>query len=587
MTTTTSSTTASEIAQSILEPADCFSFAGWQQFVEHLSQRSGESNGSPAGIDDELDDLFGQQDQPLLWGLPVISQTDAGQHLIRAAKLHDASTAVVSAEKDLLSWLNSLGENSNSDIHTLAIGIGVVAVLPKLAESCEEANWLAAAEQVAAMANADHQSVLSTLLANELRLMIGLQFPELKCFDQYASQAHRQLESQLEELLDADGAILSKHVQDIPAILGSWTRTLLLLDHASMELDDEPQERWEWFVRYSMRLLRSDGTHMLGSNDVPFHLHLYKTATKVSNDKNDRLIARGLLPGGNPKNKKVKMLHEEGTFSEWAGLAVFQQDWNADSPRVAVALDEEKFRMEVCRGSKLFELTGLPDVSINGKTLQTDDEWEEVGSHFDDDIDYLELELDLDDDVTLQRQLCLIHDDEMLLIADSVFCKSAERIDYRNEWTLADSITPMQESENNEYYLRQKEIRSLVLPLNLSEWQSANSDDKIQATDQKLTVSQSVLGKTLYSPVWVSLNPEASVQPRTWRKLSVSEAMQTVPDDVARAYRVRIGDNQWVFYKSFGEVGNRTFLGQNQTSDLFIGKFLEDGNVEELLAIDP
>ena len=196
MTTTTSSTTASEIAQSILESADCFSFAGWQQFVEHLSQRSGESNGSPAGIDDELDDLFGQQDQPLLWGLPVISQTDAGQHLSRAAKLHDASTAVVSAEKDLLSWLNSLGENSNSDIHTLAIGISVVAVLPKLAESCEEANWLAAAEQVAAMANADHQCLLSTLLVNELRLMIGLQFPELKCFDQYASQAHRQLESQ-------------------------------------------------------------------------------------------------------------------------------------------------------------------------------------------------------------------------------------------------------------------------------------------------------------------------------------------------------------------------------------------------------
>ncbi len=97
---------------------------------------------------------------------------------------------------------------------------------------------------------------------------------------------------------------------------------------------------------------------------------------------------------------------------------------------------------------------------------------------------------------------------------------------------------------------------------------------------------QSALGKTLYAPLFVDLDPANSVKPRTWRKLTVAETLEIVDDDVARAYRVRVGRQQWVLYKSFQNIASRTFLGQNYKCDLVLGRFEKDGNMQELLSLE-
>ena len=113
------------------------------------------------------------------------------------------------------------------------------------------------------------------------------------------------------------------------------------------------------------------------------------------------------------------------------------------------------------------------------------------------------------------------------------------------------------------------------------------ADDQFAAADDTITLTQSTMGETLYAPVFAQLDPFQSVKPRTWRKLTVADKLEIVGDDVARAWRIRIGDRQWVIYKSFSGIGNRTFLGQNHTCDLLIGRFQKDGNVEDLLILEP
>jgi hypothetical protein len=47
------------------------------------------------------------------------------------------------------------------------------------------------------------------------------------------------------------------------------------------------------------------------------------------------------------------------------------------------------------------------------------------------------------------------------------------------------------------------------------------------------------------------------------------------------------GDNQWIFYRSQGPRGNRTFMGQNTSSECVIARFKSpSGEVVPLLEIE-
>ena len=75
------------------------------------------------------------------------------------------------------------------------------------------------------------------------------------------------------------------------------------------------------------------------------------------------------------------------------------------------------------------------------------------------------------------------------------------------------------------------------------------------------------------------------MQPRTWRRLTVAESLEVVQQDVAVAFRVRVGSDQWVIYRSLGERGNRTFFGENLLDEFFIGTLNRKGMVEAMVQI--
>ena len=160
------------------------------------------------------------------------------------------------------------------------------------------------------------------------------------------------------------------------------------------------------------------------------------------------------------------------------------------------------------------------------------------------------------------------------------------RIDYQCDLPLATGMGLFPESETSEIYLRDSAIRSLVLPLGLSEWQSGQtSDNFVKPVDGALQRRQSIDGAGLCSAWFVDLCPRRSVQPRTWRQLAVGENLELVSADHAVAYRVQIGTEQWVIYRAVASSGNRTFMGENFSRDFFIGRFDPHGDVEELLQI--
>jgi hypothetical protein len=319
---------------------------------------------------------------------------------------------------------------------------------------------------------------------------------------------------------------------------------------------------------------------------------LIRAAVATSTDTTDKKIANQLLKRQPySKNRKIKE-DRESTFSEWAGLGVLRSNWNTNSPKVAVVAGTAHFEMEICREQKLMMARGLPEISINGQQLNPVSEWEAVCDHVDKSVEYLELEMNFESDVVLQRQICLARNEQFLYLADVVLSKSVERIDYSQVFSLPPSIGVLEETETRELYLCEGgPVRALLMPLAMPEWRSARSDHSLtqgkSGSGNRLTLSQSALCQNLCAALFIDLNPKRSCKPRTWRQLTVAESLEIVSSDVAVAWRVRSGKDQYVIYRSMTEPGNRSFIGQNYSDEFFVGKFEKDGNVTQLLSIEP
>jgi hypothetical protein len=277
---------------------------------------------------------------------------------------------------------------------------------------------------------------------------------------------------------------------------------------------------------------------------------------------------------------------QESGLSEWAAVGVLQSGWKRNACKLALTWGDRQSWIELARQVSLIAGDCTPAVSINGKPLVWKDEFELVCENLEDEIDYLELQLHTAPDVTLHRQIIFGKRDQFAMVADVVHCQQPARIDYRCEFPLAPGMRSLEESQTREIYLRDQKIRSLVLPLALPEWKAARTDDRLVCQNDRLILQQNSYGQGLCAALFFDLNPKRSVKPRTWRQLTVAEMLKIVDKDVAVAYRVQVGKEQWVYYRSIGAKGNRTFLGQNVAYEFFFGRFSSSGEMKELLLIE-
>ena len=70
-------------------------------------------------------------------------------------------------------------------------------------------------------------------------------------------------------------------------------------------------------------------------------------------------------------------------------------------------------------------------VSRQGRPLAASSDWESICWHSDADVDYLELQIELDEGVILQRHLVLAREDRFLLLADAVLGPGPGGLEYR------------------------------------------------------------------------------------------------------------------------------------------------------------
>jgi hypothetical protein len=356
--------------------------------------------------------------------------------------------------------------------------------------------------------------------------------------------------------------------------------------------------QYEWLVRNALRLARHDGSHVFSANGRPWEeptagawsAELFAAALATGGDEDDRDIAALALPGrkkADAKRVRRSALPEAALHSEWAAVTVLRTGWERSDPRLIAVWPEGTVRVELaCGKDVLFSGTWDLEVRADGDLLAPRGNWDEVCWVSDDDIDYLELEIDLDGGLSVQRHMALAREDRILLVADSILGGEPRELEYRGRLPLAEGIAWVPAEETREGFLVGTKRQASVLPLALPEWRIEPGSGELEATGAGLELRRKTAGRSLFAPLLLDLDPLRVKRPLTWRRLTVGENMEILPDDVAVGYRVMAGQEQWLLYRSLAEPGNRTLLGHNLISSMLVGRFDEDGEVETLVEIE-
>ena len=557
---------------------------GWTAWKEHLLNRR------------EPGRLLPGNKAPLTWTLPDgLDSTRVRDRLAAVAKAAGKPGRNGSAEQVVVEWLLHASHQSTveSALETLAWCQG----LPRLAQAVSPETWwsllghLLAAAGEAGHLTLDRDPLLHQLISGELPLTLAYLFPEITPCRKLADPARDALSAGLGELLDGEGLPHGTRLGVFRPLMACWTRCRAMgrkLPKGSWNADAENQYRWA--VRSALRLARHDGSQVLSSGSAgAWCRDLFEAALQLAGDEDDRDIAAVVLPGvKKSKAKRVPLmsLPDPALHSEWSAVSILRPDWPRKGPRLTAVWPGKGVDVELGCGSDLvwsgrWEL----DVRCDGRPLQPQSDWEEICWYSDNDVDYLELEISLGERVRVQRHLLMAREDCFLLVADAVLGHQPAKLEYRGLLPLGGEIRFQPAGDTQEGLLIGKKPRALVLPLALPEWRCDLPQGKLAATDQGLELTQWCQGHALFAPLFLDLDGRRLQRPFTWRPLTVSENRQTLPRDKAVGYRVMIGKEQWLIYRTLAETGNRTLLGHNLVSQMLVARF-SDGEVDTVIEIE-
>lgn len=420
----------------------------------------------------------------------------------------------------------------------------------------------------------------------ELLLVIAAALPEGEPVrDRLARRATQRLEEWFENSVDEEGCLPGRMLGDAGPVAAAAARVASLARMVGETLSPLAAGRLDWMIRQWMLLIGTRGSLPLSQADVAADDSLAAALKSHALEREDhRLIERQLLRRAWPDRK----LPDPGHFSETQGTGLLRGSWSRSAARIAIGLDGQEMAVEIAGRTPL--IAGKVETlwSFNGRPLEWDEpSWTLNLWHEDKDVHYLELQLTNEAGWTFQRLIALVREDDLLLVGDSLIGTGPGRLDYRVAWPLANGVSASQAAETREVILRRDEPAAAVLPASISEWQRDHSGHAFSASPGSLSLDQSLVGTRMFAATVFDLSPRRAVKPRTWRALTVGEGLVTVPSDVAVAYRVQSGRQQWVIYRSLADCGNRTFLGANVCHDFYLGRFDRDGKHESLLLIEP
>ena len=294
-------------------------------------------------------------------------------------------------------------------------------------------------------------------------------------------------------------------------------------------------------------------------------------------------------------------LPESMLACEEARLALLLPEWDVRRGRTHLDYTDETCDLELFGGRPRL-LCGPWEVAIEvaAESQAPCGDWTMTCEYTDDDVHYVELEQPWTGDLVLQRQVLLLRDDRCVLLADAVITGTGgggegdegdkdggDKIVYEARVSLDPGVSAETDAETRELLLRHDgKHRGLVLPLAAAEWRVGPSPATIECVGGKLLHRVGGVGR-VYAPLWIDLQTRRLTRKRTWRQLTVGDELRVVGRHEAVGYRIQMGSEQWMIYRSLADARCRTVLGKHLLADFLCTRFdMGDGSHEDLITVD-
>ena len=555
-----------------------------------------------------LRQLFSVRQSPVGWGLQLEELSSPTVHLLALLDDLDAvkgksGPKAESVEPILDDWLDSSG----SIDHSLDGGLQCLVVahlLPRIVNRIQPERWWELLDALWSVCQTvrswridaelpPEKALAHQLFTGELPLTLAYLLPEMGPVFQLKNAAVEALCEGLLELLNGEGLPRGQHLSIARPLLACWTRCRLLSKQVKKDgWSRKAEEQFRWLVSQSLVLSSPAGTPLLGApHDLPWTPEFLSASLKIGGDSADRSAARAIFS----KKLTTAITGKDGSqvpatsdHCEWSGLATLRTEWDRTAPVVSIDYSTPELRLEVWSGpQRLLAGNWMWESLLEGRRLEPVGLWEEVCWFSDDDVDYLELSIDLAGGARLERQILLAREELFLYLADLVIGTSGGQLCHRFRLPMDSNVKFDPQQETREGLLVAGRPVARVLPLALPEWRSDPRIGQLTARDGHLELEQEDVARNLACPLLIDLKRTRVKKPCTWRQLTVAQALENQPPEVAVGYRAQCGKQQWLLYRSLEAPANRTVLGQNLSNECLVGRFLSpSGEVDELLEIE-
>lgn len=455
-------------------------------------------------------------------------------------------------------------------------------------------------------ASADEQ----LLQAGEIPWQVGLLFGDIKGAGKRKRAGRKFIRRELAERTDGDGTPHSKLMPSLGHWLAGLIRSARWADRFQATLwDDDSSVVFNDLLAQTLRLARPDGSLAMSNGFSTRTQSLFEAASRLAGS--EFKIAKLSFAWGGETNgdgtngrgtRKTKgktsgpfkeALKQEklrpSSQSDWAELACLRSDWSEQCNSIVIDYNGKQPRIDMTvLGKALFEGDWEITIAVDGVSVPIEAQWTAICWNTDDDCDYLELQQTFAGQGHVERQILLSRDGNFALFADSLVGFKGERIEYTARFPLAGGLETNSDAPTRETRIKAKGgVLTRVFPLGLPQDRVHSTPGGCGVFGNHLVHKQVVAGGGLYAPLVFDWDPGRRRKASQWRRLTVTEDGQILKGDTAAGFRVRVGQQHLLAYRSLIKSGQpRSVLGYHTLDETVIGQFDDDGDVTPLLLVE-
>lgn len=557
--------------------------------------------------------------QALLWGIgslncelegaykELMSATDlvasigekgAGQK--REAKNKQSSLAIAQ-------WINNHLPLESGQQFVALVAASWIYTLRHASATLPSSLWLETLQNILtqvdrAWNDCDSESLLPTLVWGcEIPLALATQIDQIDGNTKLVLETRQRLKFLISRVEDAEAMWLRSGGAEVRALLAGVLRcTWLLKQLGGKDLSLKDYKQLFKYARAGLSLSELGGEPLLQFNAVSEDDNSLWNAIAESWQADHKFMALvKVITGENKKDEKLDTtaLPKLGQVFEASEAAVMRHSWSSNACMVATDFSSDPMWLQIFGHNRRKLIDGAWDLKVEqeGIEVPVDSAWQQICWLGDDDADYLELQCEAEGIYKVQRQIMFIRQESLVFLCDTLLAEKPSRWHLTSSWQLSSGTQIETFPDNTEVRLvacsskKEKTIArpaAIALPIGLPEWRTPDLEGDLYSDQNVLTLHQYGVGTRLMCPMVLGIGPNAIKQAYTWRQLTIGDDMKISSPEQARGFRVQIGNDQVLFYRSLGSVRRRTMMSLHLSSEFYAGRFdREDGEIESLVEV--